>query len=131
MEDLIFNTTNENKEYSKPKIPSGRYEFKIIDIRPSNDKSKNFFILDIIGQIIEKEQVSLVWSTPVSEEYSPNTNLGKLLLAVGFELGGNIKAKDMLGMTGKCMVQDYSKQIEGKVVTYSVIGELIIPEQKK
>ena len=131
IEDLIFNTTNENKEYSKPKIPSGQYEFKIVDIKPSNDKLKNFFILEMVGQVIDKEQVSLVWSTPVSDEYSPNTNLGKLLLAVGFELGGEIKAKDLMNMVGKCIVNDYTKQIDGKVVTYSVVGELVVPEQKE
>lgn len=129
MEDLIFKTTNEDKEYSKPKIPSGQYEFKIVDIRPSNDKSKNFFILEIEGQEIEGEQVSLVWSAPTNEEYTPGTNLGKLFLAVGFDLGGEVKGSSLINLKGKCIVNDYTKQVNGKVVTYSVIGEMVIPEE--
>jgi len=131
IEDLTFKTTNESKEFKKPRINSGEYEFKITDIKPSDDKSKNFFILEITGQVVDEEQISLVWSTPVSDEYSPNTNLGKLLLSVGFELGGDIKAKDLINMVGKCIVNDYTKQVDGKVITYSVIGELVIPEQKE
>lgn len=132
IEDTTFKTTNEDKEYSKPKIESGQYEFKIVDIKPSNDKSKNFFILEIIDQEFEGEQVSLVWSAPTSEEYTPGTNLGKLFLSVGIELGSEIKASTLINMKGRCIVQDYTKQIsvngKNKVVTYSVVGELVIPE---
>lgn len=53
------------------------------------------------------------------------------MLAVGFELGGEVKAKDLVNMVGKCIINDYTKQIDGKVLTYSVIGELVIPEQKE
>lgn len=128
MEDLVFKTTNEDKEYSKPKIPSGQYEFKIVDIRTSNDKSKNFFILEIEGQEVDGQPVSLVWAAPVNEEYSPGTNLGKLFLAVGFELGGEVKGSNLINLKGKCIVNDYTKQVDGKVVTYSVVGEMVIPE---
>lgn len=132
MEDLTFKTTSEDKEYSKPKIPSGQYEFKIVDIRPSNDKSKNFFILEIDGQEHEGKPVALVWSAPTNEEYTPGTNLGKLLLSVGFELGQEIKGSSLINLKGQCIVNDYTKQIQvngkNQVVTYSVIGELVIPE---
>lgn len=128
MEDLVFKTTNEDKEYSKPKIPSGQYEFKIVDIKTSNDKSKNFFILEIKGQEVDGQPVSLVWSAPTNDEYSPGTNIGKLFLAVGFELGGEVKGSSLINLKGKCIVNDYTKQVDGKVVTYSVIGEMVIPE---
>lgn len=131
MEDLTFKTTNEDKEYSKPKIVSGQYEFKIVDVKVSNDKSKNFFILEIIGQEIEGQPVSLVWSAPANDEYTPGTNLGKLFLAVGFELGGEIKSADLINLKGRCLVNDYTKQVNGKVVTYSVIGEMVIPVVKE
>jgi hypothetical protein len=81
--------------------------------------------------MFEDNQVSLVWSAPTSEEYTPQTNLGKLLLSVGFELGSEIKASSLINMKGRCIVNDYTKQvtINGKteVVTYSVVGELVIP----
>ena len=106
-----------------------------MDIKPSNDKSKNFFILEIIGQEFEGEQVSLVWSAPTSEEYTPGTNLGKLFLSVGIELGSEIKASTLINMKGRCIVQDYTKQIsvngKNNVVTYSVVGELIIPTSEE
>ena len=47
MEDLVFDTTNESIEYSKPKINSGEYEFVLADIKPTKDKSRTNFILDI------------------------------------------------------------------------------------
>lgn len=50
---------------------------------------------------------------------------------MGFKLGGEVKAKDLINMVGKCIVNDYTKQVDGKVLTYSVIGELVIPEQKE
>ena len=53
------------------------------------------------------------------------------MLSVGFELGGEVKSKDLIDMIGKCIVNDYTKQVDGKVLTYSVIGELVIPEQKE
>lgn len=130
MEDLVFKTTNEDKEYSRPKIPSGQYEFKIVEIITSNDKLKNFFILEIEGQEFEGKPVSLAWGTPVNDEYSPGTNLGKLFLAVGLELGGEIKASNLIGLKGKCIVNDYTKQADGQVLTYSVVGEMVIPEVK-
>ena len=132
IEDLTFKTTSEDKEYSKPKIPSGQYEFKIVDIRPSNDKSKNFFILEIEGQDHEGKPVALVWSAPINEEYTPGTNLGKLLLSIGMELGEEVKGSSLINLKGQCIVNDYTKQAQvngkNKVLTYSVIGELVIPE---
>ena len=131
MEDIKFNTTNEGKEYSKPLITSGQYEFKIAEVRPSDDKSKNFFILDIVGQVFEEKQVSLIWSAPINDEYTPNTNVGKLFKSVGIELGNQVSSSALIGLSGKCIVNDYTKQVSGKVVTYSVIGDLIIPEVKE
>jgi len=37
----------------------------------------------------------------------------------------------LIGLSGKCIVNDYSKQVDGKVVTYSVIADLIIEEKQK
>ena len=135
MEDLTFKTNNEDKEYSKPKIESGQYEFKIVDIKPSSDKSKNFFILEIEGQEHEGKPVALVWSAPTNEEYSPGTNFGKLMLSVGFEMGGEVKGSSLINLKGQCIVQDYTKQIQvngkNQVITYSVIGDLVIPETEE
>jgi len=131
MEDIKFNTTNESKEYTKPLIKSGQHEFKIAEVRPSNDKSKNFFILDIVGQILDGKQVSLIWSAPVNDEYTPNTNVGKLFKSVGIDLGNQVSSSALIGLSGKCIVNDYSKQVDGKVVTYSVIADLIIEEKQK
>lgn len=135
MEDLTFKTTNEDKEYSKPKIPSGQYEFKIVDIRPSNDKSKNFFILEIEGQEHEGKPVALIWSAPTNEEYTPGTNFGKLVLAIGMELGEEVKGSSLINLKGQCIINDYTKQIQvngkNQVLTYSVIGELVIPETEE
>lgn len=129
--DINFNTTNEVKQFKKPKIDSGEYEFKIVDIKPSEDKARNYFILDIVGATFEEEPVSLVWAAPVNDEYTPGTNVGKLFLSVGLELGGNIKATALIGLCGKCVVTDYAKSVQGQgTVVYSTIGELIIPEQK-
>ena len=47
---------------------------------------------------------------------------------MGFDLGTEIKSDSLVGMKGKCIVNDYSKQENGKVVTYSIIGDLVIPE---
>lgn len=132
--DIEFNTTNESANYSKPRITSGEYEFKIADIKPSEDKTKNYFILEIPGQMHEEKPVTLVWSSPINAEYSPATNVGKLFLSVGIELGAKIMGSNLINLTGRCLVQDYSKQVKGddgnmKTITYSVIGELIIPQQ--
>ncbi len=135
IEDLTFKTTNEDKEYSKPKIESGQYEFKIVDIKTSSDKSKNFFILEIIGQEFEDQPVTLVWSAPMNEEYTPGTNLGKILMSVGIELGSEIKSSTLINMKGRCIVNDFSKQVvvNGKtqVLTYSVVGDLVIPDTEE
>ena len=127
MDDVTFNTSNEVKEFKKPKINSGEYEFETVDVRKTEDNSRVNFILEILGQEFEGEPVRLVWSAPTNDEYSPNTNVGKLLLSMGFDLGTPIKSEDMVGKKGRCIVQDYTKQINGKVVTYSVIGDLILP----
>lgn len=34
-------------------------------------------------------------------------------------------------MNGKCLVNDYSKQVNSKVVTYSIVGDLVIPTSEK
>lgn len=54
-----------------------------------------------------------------------------MLLSVGFDLGSEIKASSLINMKGKCIVNDYSKQIDGKVITYSVVGDLVIPASEK
>ncbi len=128
-EDITFKTSNEIKEFKKPKIKSGEYEFKVFDVKQSSDKSRINFILEIKDQVFEEEPVRLVWSAPTNDEYSPKTNVGQLLLAMGFDLGTEIRANDLIDKVGKCVVQDYSKQVDKKVVTYSVIGELIIPTE--
>ena len=132
MEDITFKTTNEAKVYNKPKIPAGEYGFEISDVKVNNENRKIFFILDIEGQKTEDgEQVSLVWAAPINSEYTALTNVGKILLAVGLELGSEIKANTLIGLKGKAIVNDYAKQESGKTLQYSVIGDLIIPEQKE
>lgn len=131
MNDIVFKTTNESKTYNKPKIPAGKYSFDIEDLKLNTEKTKIFFILNIEGQVSEDdEQVSLVWAAPINEEYTPNTNVGKLLLAVGFDLGGEIKAESLRGLKGECLVSDYVKQEGGRVLQYSIVADLIIPEVK-
>lgn len=129
--EISFNTTNEAKQFNKPRIPAGEYEFKIADIKTSEDKSKNYFILDLADIKFEEKPVSLVWAAPVNEEYSPGTNVGKIFLSVGLELGTNVKASALIGLTGLCVVNDYAKSIPGQgTIVYSTIGELIIPIKK-
>ena len=130
-QDISFNTTTESKQFKKPKIAAGEYEFKIADIKPSEDKSKNYFILEIQDAEFEGKPVQLVWAAPTNDEYSPGTNVGKLFLAVGIDLGGTIQASALIGLSGKCIVTDYAKSVPGTgTVVYSVINELIVPEQK-
>ena len=132
MNDIMFKTTNESKTYDKPKIPAGKYAFEVTDIKLNTEKTKTFFILNIEGQVDENnEPISLVWSAPVNEEYTPNTNAGKLFLAIGFELGGEIKSESLIGLKGQCLVNDYVKQESGKVLQYSIVGDLIIPEESE
>lgn len=130
-DDINFNTTKEAKQFKKPKINSGEYGFKIADIKLSEDKSKNYFILDILDAEFEGNPVSLVWAAPVNDEYTPNTNVGRLFLSAGIELGGNIKASAIKGLAGRCVITDYAKSVPGQgTLIYSVIADLIIPEQK-
>lgn len=96
-------------------------------MKSDSDKSRVNFILEIIGQTFEGEQVRLIWSAPINQEYTPATKVGQLLLSIGFELGNEISSTILIDKKGRCVVQDYSKQINGKVITYSIIGELIIP----
>ena len=129
--DISFNTTNESKQFKKPHIPAGEYVFKIVDIKPSEDNSKNYFILEIQDVKFEEQPVQLVWSAPTNDEYSPGTNVGKLFLSVGIDLGGKIMASALINLIGKCIVTDYAKSVPGTgTIVYSVVNELIIPEQK-
>lgn len=128
---VVFNTTNESKEYNKPRIPAGEYGFEISNVK-TNENQKVFFILNIEGQINDKnEQVSLVWAAPLNEEYSPKTNVGKILLSVGIELGTEINSDMLIGLKGKCIVTDYVKQENGKTLIYSVVNDLVIPEKSE
>ena len=81
--------------------------------------------------MLEEKPVSLIWSGPVNDEYSPGTNVGKIFLSVGIELGSKIKASALIGLAGSCIVNDFAKSVpEQGTVVYSTIGELIIPEKK-
>jgi len=131
MNELVFKTTNEAKAFDKPKIPADEYGFTISNVKSNNDNSKAYFILDIDGQTNENgEQISLVWAAPINKEYTLFTNVGKLLLSVGIGLGSEIKADTLIGLKGKCIITDYVKQEYGKTLIYSVVNDLIIPEEK-
>jgi hypothetical protein len=125
MDDIIFNTSNEQKEFKKPHIKAGEYEFTVYEIKQDLNKSRVNFILELLDAQYEDEIVRLVWSAPTNEEYNPSTKVGKILLALGIKLGDPVNSSALTGGKGKCIVQDYSKQVGGKVVTYSIIGDLI------
>ena len=48
------------------------------------------------------------------------------------ELGEEVKGSSLINLKGQCIVNDYTKQVQvngkNQVLTYSVIGELVIPE---
>jgi hypothetical protein len=132
MDNITFKTTNESKTFEKPKIPAGEYIFTVSDIKLNNEKSKFFFICDIEDQKTESgEQLSLVWSAPLNDEYTDGTNVGKMLLALGLDLGNEVDGKTLIGLKGKALVNDYAKQENGKTQVFSVIGELVLLEKKE
>lgn len=120
---MLLNTSKEAKTYPKVHIPAGIYVSTLLEVKPSDDRIRFVFVID--GQKDqENKPVTLVYSAPIGEEYNPNTKIGKLLLALGFELGNPINTDLMISKQCQTKVEDYAKQVEGKVEISSFIGEV-------
>ena len=120
---MLLNTSKEAKTYPKVHIPAGIYVSTLLEVKPSDDRIRFVFVID--GQKDQEDKpVTLVYSAPIGEEYNPNTKIGKLLLALGFELGNQINTDLMISKQCQSKVEDYAKQVEGKVEISSFIGEV-------
>jgi len=122
---MLLKTSKEAKTYPKVHIPAGIYKSTLLEVKPSEDETRIRFIFVIDGQKDqENKPVTLVYSAPTSEEYNPNTKIGQLLLALGFELGESINTDLMISKQCQTKVEDYAKQVNGKVEVSSFIGEV-------
>lgn len=122
---MLLKTSKEAKTYPKVHIPAGIYKSTLLEVKPSEDNTRIRFVFVINEQVdSENKPITLVYSAPTGEEYTPNTKIGQLLLALGFELGSEINTDLMISKECQSKVEDYAKQVEGKVEMSSFIGEV-------
>jgi len=120
---MIIKTSKESKTYPKVHIPAGLYVGTFLDLKPSEDRLRSIFIVED-KKDIEGKPITLVYSAPVGEEYNPKTKMGQLSLALGFELGEDLNTDLFVSKQCQIKVEDYAKQIDGKVEVSSFVGEV-------
>ncbi len=122
---MLLNTTKKVKTFPKVHIPAGVYKSPLLEVKSSEDSPRIRFIF-VINEHKDEENkpVTLVYSTPTGEEYNPNTKIGQLILALGLELGEEINTDLLIGKECQVKVNDYVKQVEGKIEKTSYIDEV-------
>ena len=120
---MLLNTSKEDKTYPKVHIPADVYKTTLLDLKVSGERLR--FILIVDGQNdSEGKPVTLVYSCPKGEEYTPKTKIGQLILALGMTLGGQVNTDEMISKDCQSKVVDYVEQVNGKVQKSSYIEEV-------
>ena len=104
---MKIQTSLESGSFEKPLLPEGLYEAELIEVKsiePGKFGDRVLFIYKILSY---KEPVELVHLCYVPKAASPENKFGKLLIAHGVELGGEVEVDSLIGTKAKVMVETY------------------------
>ena len=115
---MKIQTSLESGGFDKPHIPEGLYEAELTEVKDIADGQYGKRVLFIYKITSYKEQMELVHLAYVPAKATPDNKFGKVLIAHGVELGGEVDVDSLVGTRAKVMVEDYhyEDEVNGKKV---------------
>lgn len=117
------NTTKDVPEFERPKIDEGLYTGTLDEIQEfESEYGKG---LRLIYKIEDKDNVKVTHLCSIPKETHPETKLGKILIAHGLELDGEVDIENIIGTKAKVMVEDVTtKDRDGKEIVFSGVSKV-------
>jgi hypothetical protein len=113
-----------SKNFEKPKIEEGLYEAKLIEVKDISEGQYGPRVAFIFSVLTVKESVELSHVAYVPEVANPDNKFGKVLLALGCDLGKEIDTESLKDKVVKVMVEDYEYDEENTKKVASTISKV-------
>lgn len=124
--------------FEKPHIEEGLYEAKFKEVKEISDGQFGKRVAFIFSVIVESKEIELSHITYVPEVATPDNKFGKVVKALGCDLGGEVETDRLVGVSCRVMVEDYSyeeefkgKKVEKTASSISKVKPLVETQQIK
>jgi hypothetical protein len=117
------NTTKNVPEFERPKIEEGLYTATLEEIQEfESEYGKG---LRLIYKVEGQDNVKVTHLCSIPKETHPETKLGRILIAHGLELDGEVDIESIIGTKAKIMVEDVKKKdSDGKEIVFSGVSKV-------
>jgi len=110
--------------FERPHIEEGLYEAKLKEVKEISDGQYGKRVAFIFTVKEGHKEVDLTHITYVPEVATPENKFGKVLIALGCDLGKEIETDSLVGFSARVMVEDYSYEDNDKKETASSISKV-------
>ena len=119
---MKFNSTNETPDFDRPKIDEGIYTGTLEEVQEfESEYGKGLRFI----YVIEGKDVKITHLCSIPQTVHPETKLGRLFIAHGFDLGGELSVEQLIGTKAKVMVEDVKKKDrDGNDTVFSGISKV-------
>lgn len=120
---MKFNTSKDSPDFDRPKIEEGVYTATLDEVQEfESEYGKGLrFVYNIEGQ----DNVKLTHLCSIPQTVHPETKLGKVFIAHGLDLGGEVSVEQIVGTKAKVMVEDKDRKDQsGQTVTFSQVSKV-------
>ncbi len=110
--------------FERPHIEEGLYEAKLKEVKEISEGQygKRVAFIFTVGE--GDKEVDLTHITYVPEIATPENKFGKVLIALGCDLGKEIETDSLVGVSARVMVEDYSPKDENGKETKEVASSI-------
>lgn len=110
--------------FEKPHIEEGLYEAKLKEVKEISDGQYGKRVAFIFTVKEGDKEVDLTHIAYVPEIATPDNKFGKVLIALGCDLGKEIETDSLIGVSARVMVEDYSPKDENGKETKEVASSI-------
>ncbi len=98
--------------FERPHIEEGLYEAKLKEVKEISDGQYGKRVAFIFTINASGKDVDLTHITYVPEVATPENKFGKVLIALGCDLGKEIETDSLVGVSCRVMIEDYHPRDE-------------------
>lgn len=120
----IQTSLESGKGFERPQIPEGLYKAKLKEVKEISDGQYGHRVAFIYSVVVNNKEVELSHITYVPEIANPDNKFGRVLIAHGVQLGGEIDITPLFGTEARVLIEDYEYTEDNKKLKASSISKV-------
>lgn len=93
--------------FPKPKIPEGFYEAQLKEVKEVKEGQYGDRVGFVFNVTANNQPFDLIHICYVPQRATPDNKFGRVLMALGCELGSEIETDHLVGRSARVVVEDY------------------------